>query len=195
MSTTDTTAPAADEQSPVRVAVLLGSLRQASVNRRLAELLRDQAPAGVEVEIVEGLGDLPFYNEEVDTADAPAAVQRLRSAVAAADRVLAVTPEYNGTMPAVLNNALDWLSRPYGQGAIVGKPFGVVGTTPTPYGGKWAHADAARSAGIAGAKVVEAVVVSQPGVGVDVLADDEVRTRLLDALRLLVDAEPAAAAA
>lgn len=197
MSTTPTataTTPAA-EQSPVRVAVLLGSLRQASVNRRLAELLRDQAPVGVEVEIVEGLGDLPFYNEEVDTADAPAAVQRLRSTVAAADRVLAVTPEYNGTMPAVLNNALDWLSRPYGQGAIVGKPFGVVGTTPTPYGGTWAHADAARSAGIAGAKVVEAVVVSQPGVGVDVLADDEVRTRLLDALRLLVDAEPAAAAA
>lgn len=181
--------------APVRVAVLLGSLRQASVNRRLAELLRDQAPAGVEVELVEGLGDLPFYNEEVDTADAPAAVRRVREAVAAADRVLAVTPEYNGTMPAVLNNALDWLSRPYGQGAIVGKPFGVVGTTPTPYGGKWAHADAARSAGIAGAQVVEAVVVSQPGVGVDVLADDEVRTRLLDALRLLVDAEPVAAAA
>ena len=181
--------------APVRVAVLLGSLRQASVNRRLAELLRDQAPEGVEVEIVEGLGELPFYNEEVDTADAPAAVRRVREAVAAADRVIAVTPEYNGTMPAVLNNALDWLSRPYGQGAIVGKPFGVVGTTPTPYGGTWAHADAARSAGIAGAKVVEAVVVSQPGVDVDVLADDEVRTRLLDALRLLVDAQPAAAAA
>ncbi|MGV3563913.1 MAG: hypothetical protein ACO1ON_11600 [Nocardioides sp.] len=70
-----------------------------------------------------------------------------------------------------------------------------MGTTPTPYGGTWAHADAARSAGIAGAKVVEAVVVSQPGVDGDVLADDEVRTRLLDALRLLVDAEPAAAAA
>ena len=191
MSTTANT----DSSTPVRVAVLLGSLRQASVNRRLAELLREQAPAGVEVEIVEGLGDLPFYNEEVDTADAPAAVRRVREAVAAADRVLAVTPEYNGTMPAVLNNALDWLSRPYGQGPIVGKPFGVVGTTPTPYGGKWAHADAARSAGIAGAQVVEAVVVSQPGVGVDVLADDEVRTRLLDALRLLVDAEPAAAAA
>lgn len=68
---------------------------------------------------------------------------RLREQVAAADRVLAVTPEYNGTMPAVLNNALDWLSRPYGAGAIVGKPFGVLGTTPTPYGGKWAHAAAA----------------------------------------------------
>jgi NAD(P)H-dependent FMN reductase len=181
--------------STTRVAVLVGSLRADSTNRRLAELLRDHAPEGVELQLVEGLGDLPFYNEEIDTADAPAAVLRLREQVAAADRVLAVTPEYNGTMPAVLNNALDWLSRPYGAGAIVGKPFGVVGTTPPPYGGKWAHADAARSAGIAGAKVVEDVVVSLPGVGIDVLADEEVRTRLLDALRLLVDAEPAAAAA
>ena len=181
--------------SSTRVAVLVGSLRADSINRRLAEQLRDHAPKGVELSIVEGLGDLPFYNEEIDTADAPAAVRHLREQVAAADRVLAVTPEYNGTMPAVLNNALDWLSRPYGAGAIVGKPFGVLGTTPTPYGGKWAHADAARSAGIAGAKVVESVVVSQPGVGIDVLADDEVRTRLLDALRLLVEAEPAAAAA
>lgn len=181
--------------STTRVAVLVGSLRADSTNRRLAELLRDEAPAGVELDIVGGLGDLPFYNEEIDTDDAPGAVRALREAVASADRVLAVTPEYNGTMPAVLNNALDWLSRPYGAGAIVGKPFGVIGTTPTPYGGKWAHADAARSAGIAGARVVEAVVVSQPGVGIDVLADPEVRARLLDALQLLVDAEPASAAA
>ena len=49
--------------------------------------------------------------------------------------VLAVTPEYNATMPAVLNNAIDWLSRPYGVGALAGKPFGVIGVTPTPYGG------------------------------------------------------------
>jgi NAD(P)H-dependent FMN reductase len=137
----------------------------------------------------------PFYNEEIDTDDAASAVLALRGAVASSDRVLAVTPEYNGTMPAVLNNALDWLSRPYGAGAIVGKPFGVIGTTPTPYGGKWAHADAARSAGIAGARVVESVVVSQPGVGVDVLTDPEVRARLLDALRLLVEAEEAPVAA
>jgi NAD(P)H-dependent FMN reductase len=172
-----------------RVAVLVGSLRADSVNRRLAEMLRDQAPEGVELQL------LPFYNEEIDTDDAASAVLALRGAVASSDRVLAVTPEYNGTMPAVLNNALDWLSRPYGAGAIVGKPFGVIGTTPTPYGGKWAHADAARSAGIAGARVVESVVVSQPGVGVDVLTDPEVRARLLDALRLLVEAEEAPVAA
>lgn len=178
-----------------RVAVLVGSLRADSVNRRLAEMLRDQAPDGVELQIVDGLGDLPFYNEEIDTDDAASAVLALRETVASADRVLAVTPEYNGTMPAVLNNALDWLSRPYGAGAIVGKPFGVIGTTPTPYGGTWAHADAARSAGIAGARVVEAVTVSQSGVGIDVLTDPEVRARLLGALRLLVEAEEAPAAA
>ena len=81
-------------------------------------------------------------------------------------------------MPAVLNNAIDWLSRPYGVGAIKGKPFGVVGATPTPYGGKWAHQDTARSAGIAGAVVVEDVTVSQSALEVDVLADPEVLARL-----------------
>ncbi len=119
----------------------------------------------------------------------------MRERVASADRVLVVTPEYNGTMPAVINNALDWLSRPYGAGAIVGKPFGVVGVTPTPYGGKWAHADTLRSAGIAGATVVAEVTVSQSAVEVDVLTDATVRTTLLGALARLVDfeAEPVAA--
>ena len=138
--------------------VLVGSLRADSLNRRLAEALRDQAPAGVTVEIVEGLDDAPVLQRgHRRRHDVPAAAAALRDQVAAADRVLVVTPEYNGTMPAVLNNAIDWLSRPYGAGAIVGKPFGVVGATPTPYGGKWAHEDARRSAGIAGAIVVEDV--------------------------------------
>ncbi|MBW8732089.1 MAG: NAD(P)H-dependent oxidoreductase, partial [Terrabacter sp.] len=89
--------------------------------------------------------------------------------VAGGDRMLAVTPEYNGTMPAVLNNAIDWLSRPYGQGAITGKPFAVVGATPTPYGGKWAHDDTRRSAKIAGAHIVENLELSQSSLEVDVL--------------------------
>ena len=76
-------------------------------------------PPGSTVEIAEGLGELPFYNEDLDgDAGARSPPQRLRDQVAAADRVLAVTPEYNGTMPAVLNNAIDWLSRPYGAGAL-----------------------------------------------------------------------------
>jgi len=182
--------------SETRVAVLVGSLRTDSVNRRLAELLRDQAPAGVTLDLVDGLGELPFYNEDLDQgADVPQAAAAFRERVATADRVLAVTPEYNGTMPAVLNNAIDWLSRPYGAGALVGKPFGVVGTTPTPYGGKWSHADAARSAGIAGAVVVEDVTVSQSSIDVDVLADPEVLATLHGAVARLVDFDTATAAA
>jgi NAD(P)H-dependent FMN reductase len=177
-----------------RVLVLLGSLRADSLNRRIAEMLRDRAPEGVSVTIAEGLGAIPVYNEEIDGETAPAAATRLREQVAAADRVLAVTPEYNGTMPAVLNNALDWLSRPFGTGAIQGKPFAAIGATPTPYGGKWSHDDARRSAGVAGARVLEEIVVSQPATEGDVLADDEVVARLLSALESLVRAEDRQAA-
>ncbi|WP_370288641.1 NADPH-dependent FMN reductase [Nocardioides sp.] len=177
-----------------RIAVLVGSLRADSVNRRIAEILRDESPEAIEVDIIDGLDQIPFYNEDVDVDGGPEAAAALRRRVGEADRVLAVTPEYNGTMPAVLNNAIDWLSRPYGAGAIVGKPFGVVGATPTPYGGKWAHADAARSAGIAGAQVVEDVTVSQPAVDVDPTTDPEVRARLLAALTTLAEAAPAQAA-
>ena len=174
--------------SETRVAVLVGSLRADSVNRKLAELLRDQAPEGVVLDRIDGLGELPFYNEDLDLADdVPQAAAEFRERVASADRVLAVTPEYNGTMPAVLNNAIDWLSRPYGAGALVGKPFGVLGTTPTPYGGTWSHADAARSARIAGAVVVEDVTVSQSSFDVDVLSDPTVLGRLHDAVARLVD--------
>jgi NAD(P)H-dependent FMN reductase len=173
--------------SQTRVAVLVGSLRADSTNRKLAELLRDQAPEGVTLDLVEGLDRLPFYNEDIDGTDVPAAAAALRERVGGADRVLAVTPEYNGTMPAVLNNAIDWLSRPYGQSALTGKPFGVVGTTPTPYGGKWSHADALRSATIAGAVVVEDVTVSQSSIDVDVLSDPEVLGKLHAAVARLVD--------
>jgi NAD(P)H-dependent FMN reductase len=178
------------------IAVLVGSLRADSVNRKLAEALRDQAPEGVGIEIIDGLGEVPFYNQDVDNAtDIPATAARLRERVASADRVLAVTPEYNGRMPAVLSNAIDWLSRPYGAGALVGKPFGVIGATPTPYGGKWAHADAVRSAGIAGATVVEDVTVSQSALEVDVLTDPEVQARLARAVQVLVEFDRETAAA
>lgn len=177
------------------IAVLVGSLRSDSLNRRLAEVLAAQAPAGVTVDIVDGLGQIPFYNEDIDNpSDIPATAAALRERISGVDRVLAVTPEYNGTMPAVLNNAIDWLSRPYGAGALVGKPFGVVGATPTPYGGKWAHEDTARSARIAGAAVVEDVTVSQSALEVDVLTDPDVLARLTNAVQLLVDYDAVAAA-
>jgi NAD(P)H-dependent FMN reductase len=175
--------------SDTRVLVLLGSLRADSLNRRIAETLRDQAPAGTVVEIAEGLGDLPFYNEEIDHDDeVPAGAQRLREQVAGADRVLAVTPEYNGTMPAVLNNAIDWLSRPYGANALRGKPFAALGATPTRFGGKWSHDDARRSATVAGAQVVADIVISESTVDRgDILEDAEFVGRLFGALDALVE--------
>lgn len=181
--------------SSTHVLVLVGSLRTDSLNRRIAEKLRELAPADVTVEIAENLHALPFYNEDLDGEDVPAAAATLRDQVKRADRVLAVTPEYNGTMPAVLNNAIDWLSRPYGVGALKGKPFGVIGATPTPYGGKWAHEDTRRSAGVAGAVVVEDVTVSQSALEVDVLNDPEVLERLVGAVRTLADYDAEAAAA
>ncbi|MFL6091080.1 MAG: NADPH-dependent FMN reductase [Aeromicrobium sp.] len=176
------------------VTVLVGSLRADSVNRQLAEALGSLAPEGVNLQIAENLDQIPFYNEDLDGPDAPAAAVALREQVANSDRVLVVTPEYNATIPAVVNNAIDWLSRPYGEGAIVGKPFGAIGVTPTPYGGKWAHEDARRSAKIAGAHVVDDVDFSQSSLEVDVLADEQVLANLREALAALVEAEPALAA-
>jgi len=178
-----------------RVVVLLGSLRADSLNRRIAERLRDSAPSGISVEIAEGLADLPFYNEEIDGDDAPAAVRSLREHVAGADRVLAITPEYNGTMPAVLNNAIDWLSRPFGVGALRGKPFAAIGATPTRFGGKWSHEDARRSAGVAGAVVVSDVVVSHSNLEADALEDEAAFQRFVAALTALVEHEVESAAA
>lgn len=144
-----------------KVAVLVGSLRKGSLNRQLAEAAAADAPEGIDVELVDGLGAVPFYSEDLDNpADIPDAAQRLRNVIEAADAVLLVTPEYNGTLPAVLKNAIDWLSRPFGEGAIKEKPVGVVGIAAGQYGGKWAHDDTRRSVGVAGGRVVEAVSVA-----------------------------------
>lgn len=167
-----------------RIAVLVGSLRADSVNRQLAQRISEHAPAGVALDFVDNLAELPFYNEEIDGEQVPAPALLLRERVADADGVFVVTPEYNGTMPAALNNAIDWLSRPFGAGAISGKPLAVAGVTPTPYGGTWAHQDVQRSARIAGAAVIDDAIVSQTSIDFDVLSDPQLLERLLD----LVDA-------
>jgi NAD(P)H-dependent FMN reductase len=115
----------------VKILALVGSLRAASVNRQIAELAAEFAPAGVVVTVFDGLGELPFYNEDLDCADdpfdVPAPVAALRHAAVDADATLVVTPEYNGSIPGVLKNAIDWLSRPFGNGALKDKPLAVIG--------------------------------------------------------------------
>jgi NAD(P)H-dependent FMN reductase len=150
-----------------KVLALVGSLRAASINRQIAELAAEVAPDGVAITIFEGLGDLPFYNEEIDDvmnpeAPALAPVVALRAAAADTDAALVITPEYNGSYPAVLKNAIDWLSRPFGDGALKGKPLAVIGGSFGQYGGVWAHDDTRKSFGIAGARVVEAIKLSVP---------------------------------
>ncbi len=150
-----------------KVLALVGSLRAASINRQLAELATEATPDGVAVTIFEGIGDLPFYNEEIDDVMNPEApslapVAALRAAAAEADAALVVTPEYNGSYPAVVKNAIDWLSRPFGDGALKGKPLAVIGGSFGQYGGVWAHDDTRKSFGIAGARVVDAIKLSVP---------------------------------
>ena len=151
----------------VKVLALVGSLRAASLNRKIAELAVEVAPDGVAVTVFEGLADLPFYNEEIDdvmNTDAPplAAVDALRAAAGDASAALVVTPEYNGSYPAVVKNAIDWLSRPFGDGALKDKPLAVIGGSFGQYGGVWAHDDTRKSFGIAGARVVESIKLSVP---------------------------------
>lgn len=148
--------------APTTILTLVGSLRAGSINRRLAELAAENAPAGVVLNIYEGLGELPFYNEDLDTDTPPTAVVALRGAAAQSAGALLVTPEYNGSIPAVLKNAIDWLSRPYGAGDIKDKPVAVIGTALGQYGGLWAHDDTRKSAGVAGARVVESIKLSLP---------------------------------
>ena len=148
--------------SDINVLALVGSLRAASVNRQVAEVAAENAPDGISVRLYEGLGDIPFYNEEIDGAGAPAAATKLREAIAEADAVLVVTPEYNGSIPAVVKNAVDWLSRPYGNSVLAGKPLAVIGAAGGQYGGVWAQDETRKSFGIASAHVVDAVALAVP---------------------------------
>jgi NAD(P)H-dependent FMN reductase len=185
----------------VRILALVGSLRAGSTNRRLAEAAVKLAPEGAEIVLYEGLADVPFYNEDLDIeGDVPAAAARLREAAQGADAFLLFSPEYNGTLPAVLKNAIDWLSRPYGAGAFGGKPVAVVGTALGQYGGVWAHDDARKAVGIAGGKVIEDIKLSIPGslsrfTETHPVDDSEVAAQLTEAItRLRGHAEEAVAA-
>jgi NAD(P)H-dependent FMN reductase len=174
-----------------RVLALVGSLRAGSHNRQLAEAAVKQAPNGIDVEIFEGLAEVPFYNEDLDRpGDVPGPAQALRNAVQHVDALLLVTPEYNGTMPAGLKNAVDWISRPFKGGVIIDKPLAVVGTSHGRYGGLWAHQEARKTARVAGAHVLDNIALSVPFAAERFATthpadDDEVATAMPDVLATL----------
>ena len=113
--------------STIHIAVIVGSLRQESLNRKLADALALLAPAGFTFNQVQ-ISDLPLYNQDDDVLQAPP-VQRMKAQIRDADALLFVTPEYNRSIPGVLKNAIDHGSRPYGQSVWGGKPAGVVGAS------------------------------------------------------------------
>lgn len=119
---------------PKTVAILVGSLRRDSFSSKLASAIARLAPSDLTFELVP-IADLPFYNEDLETNEPPAAWSAFRNRIRTVDAVLFITPEYNRSVPAVLKNAVDVGSRPYGKNAFDGKPVAVVSTSIGALGG------------------------------------------------------------
>jgi chromate reductase len=139
----------------MRILGISGSLRRESHNRRLLLEAAELLPVGVELELFDGLKAVPPYDEDDDIEEAPDAVVALREAIAGADALLIATPEYNGSVPGQLKNAIDWASRPRGAAALLGKPAAVIGASTGGFGGVWAQAELRKALGTAGARVVQ----------------------------------------
>jgi chromate reductase len=118
------------KESPIRVLGIAGSLRRDSYNRRLLAAARGLVPTGMEIEIFD-LAGIPLYNGDLDVeGKRPGEVERLTREIAGAYALLFATPEYNHSIPGVLQNAIDWASRPGGKSVLVGKPAGILGASP-----------------------------------------------------------------
>jgi chromate reductase len=130
-----------------------GSLRAGSLNTQLLRHVGEELLAGIDFELFEDLAELPPYDQDVEDAP-PLAVSELSKRVAAADAVLFATPEYNGSIPGQLKNAVDWLSRQAVGAPFRGKPVAVLGTSPGQFGGVWAQAELRKVLGITGARVI-----------------------------------------
>ena len=178
----------------MKVLGISGSLRRDSYNSLLLENARELLPAGVELELYDGLKDVPPFDED-DEADPAPAVERLRDAVAGADAVLFATPEYNSSIPGQLKNAVDWASRPIATAALRNKPVAVVGASTGMFGAVWAQAELRKVLARTGARVLEGELpVPLAGSQFDDegrLADEELRARLAEVAERLA-AETAA---
>ena len=130
----------------VNIVTISGSLRSGSANSAALRAAADYIN-GVEPAVGQGpvtlteaaIDNLPLYNEDVEDVGWPGPVQLLRNVVGAADALIIATPEYNGSMSGALKNALDWLSRPYGDAPLQAKPAATLSASPSAYGAKWAH--------------------------------------------------------
>lgn len=141
------------------VAAVAGSLRGGSLNRRLLTAAIEHVPAGLEILVFDDLAGVPLFNEDLERAqpDGPGSVATLRRLVSSADGVLLATPEYNQSVPGVMKNLVDWLSRPDGAGVLTDKPAAVMGATTGPWGTRYAQKELRHVLTAAGA-----IVMPQP---------------------------------
>lgn len=138
----------------MRILAISGSLRAGSYNTALARAAADVAQPGVEVELFDGLGDLPLFDADLEGSE-HTSVQRLRDRIADADALLVMTPEYNSSIPGALKNAIDWASRPRADAALRDKSVAIGGASPGQHGAMWAIQDLRRVLGRAGARVID----------------------------------------
>jgi chromate reductase, NAD(P)H dehydrogenase (quinone) len=175
----------------MRILAISGSLRRDSHNSALLRAAADLLPPGVEMTIYDRLEDIPPFNE--DRLDRrPDAVQHLRDAVEAADGVLISTPEYNSSIPGVLKNALDWLSRPLIESPLRNKPAAVIGASTGMFGAVWAQAETRKVLGAIGARVLDLELpvptAHEQFTEVGRLSDEDLERELVSALTALTDA-------
>jgi chromate reductase len=138
----------------MRVLGISGSLRRDSHNTELLRAAATLLPSGVEFVLHDGLREIPPYDADVEHEPAPA-VKALRDAIADADAVLIATPEYNHSMPGVLKNALDWVSRPLETNSLRNKPVAVIGASTGMFGAVWAQAETRKVLAAIGARVID----------------------------------------
>src|SRR2546423_7649297 len=165
----------------MRILAVSGSLRSDSHNTRLLRVAAQQLPPGVELELYDGLKQIPPFDEDDEAGPAPEVVQ-WRTAIEAADAVLFATPEYNSSIPGQPKNAIDWASRPKADAALRNKPVAVIGASTSMFGGLWAQAELRKVLSASGARGLDAelaVATAHEAFDDDALADPE----LADALR------------
>jgi chromate reductase len=176
----------------MRVLGISGSLRRDSLNSGLLRAAADLLPPGAELAIYDDLKSIPPYDADDDRGEGPAEVDALRHAIERADAILIATPEYNGSIPGQLKNALDWVSRPIATNPLRGKPVGTIGASPGSFGAIWAQADLRKVVGIIGGKLVgEETPIAEADLKFDEagrLTDEDAREALTATITELVDA-------
>ena len=153
----------------INVLTIVG-LRASSVTRALAKVAADSSADGITLNTFDNLSDLPRYSEALENRGTPSSVAALRTAATEADAVLVVTT-YHGRMPAMVHNAIDWLTRRWDQGALHDKPLAVIGRAADCYTGVWSH-QAEDADGIAGHRVIEPITVATLREAVKMLAGE-----------------------